>query len=172
MPWSDQQIGTVTWEKVGQRCYVYVFMFFNWPGDFFPLGTAWRQTDKYIAPGGKFSMLFMYLIVPIGTRYGGLLPIRAHMHRWQSGWCTDVEQDLAGGQQWHALHFQRKDCVTWNWRVRLTSEPNIEREFTLRCMLTIAFFELHLKAKLKALPQELDMKHTWCNLMRAQNNSR
>jgi hypothetical protein len=49
-----------------QRCYVYVFMFFfNWPGDLKHLGSAGRQVDKYIAPGGKFFMFFMCLILPI-----------------------------------------------------------------------------------------------------------
>jgi hypothetical protein len=49
-----------------QRCYVYVFMFFfNWPGDLKHLGSARRQADEYIGPGGKFFMLFMYLILPM-----------------------------------------------------------------------------------------------------------
>jgi hypothetical protein len=48
-----------------QRCYVYVFMFFNWPGDSKQLGSAGRQADEYIAPGGKFFMFLVYLILPI-----------------------------------------------------------------------------------------------------------
>ncbi len=40
----------------------------NWPGDLKHLGSAGRQADEYIAPGGKFFMFFMYLILPIGTR--------------------------------------------------------------------------------------------------------
>jgi hypothetical protein len=44
-----------------QRCYVHVFMFyvfFNWPGDSKHLGSAGRQANKYIAPGGMFFMFF------------------------------------------------------------------------------------------------------------------
>jgi hypothetical protein len=41
------------------------YVFFNWPGDSKHLGSAERQADKYIAPGGKFLMFFMYLILPM-----------------------------------------------------------------------------------------------------------
>jgi hypothetical protein len=40
------------------------YVFSNWPGDLKHLGSAGQQADKYIAPGGKFFMLFMYLILP------------------------------------------------------------------------------------------------------------
>ncbi len=39
--------------------------FFNWPGDLKHLGSGGQQADKYIAPGGKFFMFFMYLILPM-----------------------------------------------------------------------------------------------------------
>jgi hypothetical protein len=51
-----------------QRCHVLclcVYVFFIWPGDSKHLGSAGRQADEYIAPGGKFFMFFMYLILPI-----------------------------------------------------------------------------------------------------------
>ncbi len=32
--------------------------FFNWPGDTKHLGSAGRQADEYIAPGGKFFCVF------------------------------------------------------------------------------------------------------------------
>jgi hypothetical protein len=41
------------------------YVFFDWPGDSKQLGSAGRQADEYIAPGGKFFMFFMYLILPI-----------------------------------------------------------------------------------------------------------
>jgi hypothetical protein len=41
------------------------YVFFNWPGDSKHLGSAGQQADKYIAPGGKFFMFFMCLILPI-----------------------------------------------------------------------------------------------------------
>jgi hypothetical protein len=41
------------------------YVFFNWPGDLKHLGSVGRQADEYIAPGGKFFMFFMYLILPI-----------------------------------------------------------------------------------------------------------
>jgi hypothetical protein len=41
------------------------YVFFNWPGDLKHLGSAGRQANKYIAPGGKFFMFFMYLILPM-----------------------------------------------------------------------------------------------------------
>ncbi len=43
------------------------YVFLIWPGDSKHLGSAGRQADEYIAPGGKFFMLFMYLILPIWT---------------------------------------------------------------------------------------------------------
>ncbi len=42
-----------------------MYVFFNWPGDSKHLGSAGQQADKYIAPGGKFFMFFMYLILPM-----------------------------------------------------------------------------------------------------------
>jgi hypothetical protein len=39
------------------------YVFFNGPGDSKHLGSARRQADKYIAPGGKFFMFFMCLIL-------------------------------------------------------------------------------------------------------------
>ncbi len=40
------------------------YVFFNGPGDSKHLGSAGRQeADKYIAPGGKFFMFFMCLIL-------------------------------------------------------------------------------------------------------------
>ncbi len=44
------------------------YVFFNWPGDSKHLGSARRQADEYIAPGGKFFYVFMCLILPIWTR--------------------------------------------------------------------------------------------------------
>jgi hypothetical protein len=41
------------------------YVFLNWPGDSKHLGSAGQQADKYIAPGGKFFMFFMYLILPM-----------------------------------------------------------------------------------------------------------
>jgi hypothetical protein len=35
------------------------YVFFNWPGDSKHLGSARRQADEYIAPGGKFFMFFI-----------------------------------------------------------------------------------------------------------------
>jgi hypothetical protein len=41
------------------------YVFFNEPGDSKHLGSAGQQADEYIAPGGKFFMFFMCLIVPM-----------------------------------------------------------------------------------------------------------
>jgi hypothetical protein len=41
------------------------YFFFNGPGDSKHLGSAGRQADKYIAPGGKFFIFFMCLILPM-----------------------------------------------------------------------------------------------------------
>jgi hypothetical protein len=41
------------------------FVFFYWPDDLKPLGSAGRQADEYIGPEGKFFMFFMYLMLPI-----------------------------------------------------------------------------------------------------------
>jgi hypothetical protein len=41
------------------------YVFFNGPGDLKHLGSARRQADEYIAPGGKLFMFFMCLILPI-----------------------------------------------------------------------------------------------------------
>jgi hypothetical protein len=35
-----------------------LYVFFNWPGDSKHLGSAGRQADEYIAPGGKFFYVF------------------------------------------------------------------------------------------------------------------
>jgi hypothetical protein len=48
--------------------YIFFYVYFNWPGDLKHLSSAGQQADKYIAPGGKFGIFFMYLVVPIGTR--------------------------------------------------------------------------------------------------------
>jgi hypothetical protein len=58
------------------RC-VYIFQFFpffNWPGDLKHLGSARRQADEYIAPGGKFFMFFMYLILHMNQVSQNILP--------------------------------------------------------------------------------------------------
>ncbi len=49
--------------------YIFFYVYFNWPGDLKHLSSAGQQADKYIAPGGKFGIFFMYLVVPIGTRW-------------------------------------------------------------------------------------------------------
>jgi hypothetical protein len=41
------------------------YVFFNGPGDSKHLGSAGRQADEYIAPGGKFFYVFMCLILPM-----------------------------------------------------------------------------------------------------------
>jgi hypothetical protein len=38
-------------------------VFFNWPADSKHLSSAGRHADEFIAPGGKFFMFFMYLIL-------------------------------------------------------------------------------------------------------------
>ncbi len=38
--------------------FMFFYVFFNWPGDSKHLGSAGRQADEYIAPGGKFIMFF------------------------------------------------------------------------------------------------------------------
>jgi hypothetical protein len=49
------------------------YVFFNGPGDSKHPGSAGRQADEYIAPGGKFFMFFMCLILHMNrVRVGGL----------------------------------------------------------------------------------------------------